>query len=507
MWATIYYIFSYAIFFYSIATMVSMLIIAILSVRAQRRYEVNTPDDNTIRYFLKGSPLTPKVSIIASAYNEEKTVVENVRSLLKVYYPKFDVVIVNDASTDDTLKLLLEEFKMVEIPYTNTNRVPSQPIKMVYRSTIHDNLYAVDKEHGGRKSDGINAGINVTDAPYFVNTDVDCIVEPMALYRMMWHVINSHEPMIGVSATMLMANGCKIEDGRVTEPAVSWNPFPWFQQLEYMRSFLLGKMGWSAINTLPNISGGFGLFNTDVVVKSGGYDPTSMAEDVDMLLRMVTYMTNTGQDFRVSQVPEVCCWTEGPFSLGTIYRQRKRWGRGMCEIISHHWSLFFNPSYRKFGVFTLPYIFMFEFIAPILEMTGLFFMFWLVLASKVNWTTAFVIFGMIYIFAILITIITLIFDYTTRSVKWKRTTWSYLKLAVAGATEPFLYHPIITFCTLMGYLNFLRQRTAEWKQIKRRGFGRNKKNESSSESSSSTSSTSASNASTSNQTGNETASA
>lgn len=474
MWVIVYHIFSYAIFFYSIATMVSMLIIAFLSVRAQRMNEINTPDDDTIRYFLKGSPLTPKVSIIASAYNEERTVVENVNSLLKVYYPKFDVIIVNDASTDKTLERLIDEFKLVETPYTNTNRVPSKPIKQVYRSTIHDNLYVVDKEHGGRKSDGINAGINVTDAPYFVNTDVDCLVEPMALYRMMWHVVNSHTPMIGVGATMLMVNGCKVEEGRVTEPAVSWNPFPWYQQLEYMRSFLLGKMGWSAINTLPNISGGFGLFDTEVVVKSGGYDPTSMAEDVDMLLRMVTYMENSGQEYRVGQVPQVCCWTEGPFSPRTIYRQRKRWGRGMCEIISHHWSLFFNPSYRRFGIFTLPYIFLFEFIAPILEFSGLIFMFWLVLASKVNWTTAFVIFGMIYVFALLISMITLIFDYTTRSVKWKRTGWTYLKLMLAGATEPFIYHPIITFCTLMGYLNFLRQRTAEWKQIKRRGFGKGK---------------------------------
>ena len=116
MWVIVYHIFSYAIFFYSIATMVSMLVIAFLSVRAQRMNEINTPDDDTIRYFLKGSPLTPKVSIIASAYNEERTVVENVNSLLKVYYPKFDVIIVNDASTDKTLERLIDEFKLVETP-------------------------------------------------------------------------------------------------------------------------------------------------------------------------------------------------------------------------------------------------------------------------------------------------------------------------------------------------------------------------------------------------------
>lgn len=470
MWIIIYYIFSYAIFFYSITSMVTLLTLAVMSIRAIHRSEINVPDDNTVRYFLRGSPLTPKVSIIASAYNEEKTVIDNVHSLLGVDYPKFDVIVVNDASTDKTLDKLIEEFKLVETPYTNTLRVPSQPIKRVFRSTVDNRLFVVDKEHGGFKSDGINAGINVTESPYFINTDVDCIVEPMAIYRMMWHVVNSHESMIGVGATMLMGNGCKVENGRVTEPAVAWNPFPWFQQLEYMRSFLLGKMGWSSINTLPNISGGFGLFDTDIVVKSGGYDPRSMAEDVDMLLRMVTYMTNSGRKFRIAQVPQVCCWTEGPFSFRTIFRQRKRWGRGMCEIISHHWNLFFNPTYGRFGKLTLPYIFIFEFIAPILEAIGLGFMIWLVLASKVNWTTAFVIFGMVYVFALVVTAVTIILDYTSRAVKWKHSAWSYLKLLIAGATEPFLYHPLITFCTLFGYVNFLTHRKAEWKQIKRRGF-------------------------------------
>ena len=117
---------------------------------------------------------------------------------------------------------------------------------------------------------------------------------------------------------MLMVNGCRVEDGIVTRPAVANNPLPWFQQMEYMRSFHIGKMGWMANGALPNISGGFGLFNTDVVVKSGGYDPASFAEDVDMLLRMVTYMKNTGQDFRLGQIPQACCWTEGPYNPLTI---------------------------------------------------------------------------------------------------------------------------------------------------------------------------------------------
>lgn len=477
MWLTIYYIFSYIIFFYTLSIMASYLYLVIQSLRAQKKAAVDTPNDTTLKYLLKASPLTPAVSIIAPAYNEEVTIIDNVYSLMQIDYPNYEIIVVNDDSTDRTMELLINEFSLVEVPYDVASRVQCKPIKRVLRS-IEDrfsNLVVVDKEHGGRKSDGSNAGINVCRNKYFVCTDVDCIVEPMALYRMMWLVVNSHVPMIGVSATMLMSNGCIVEDGRVVEANVPNTPLPLFQQLEYLRSFLIGKLGWSTINALPNISGGFGLFDTDVVVKSGGYDNNSMAEDVDMLLRMVTYMKNNGLDFRVAQVPKVCCWTEGPSSIRAIYRQRVRWARGLFEIVSNHRKVFFNPHYGPIGAFTLPYIFFFEFIAPVLEMSGFLFMIWLILTGGVNWTTAFVIFGMIYLFSILMALFVIYFDYSIEAVPWHNSTRSYLKLFFAAMIEPFVYHPLITYCSNVGYWRFLANTRAVWKPIARRGVKRRKK--------------------------------
>lgn len=472
MWLTIYYLFSYVIFFYTLTAMILLMILAIRSNVARKRLLVNMPDDDTIRYVLKPSPITPAVSIIAPAYNEEKTILSNVNSLMGIYYPNFEVIIVNDGSKDKTLDLLIEKYELESVPFINHKKVPSKPIKKVYKSRNpeYSRLTVVDKEPGGRKSDSTNAGLNVCTTPYFVSTDVDCIIEPMALYRMMWHVVNSHDTMIGVGATMLMLNGCRIdENGRVVEAGIAKNPLPAFQQLEYMRSFLIGKMGWSSHNVLPNISGGFGLFNTDVVVKSGGYDPTSLAEDVDMLLRMVTYMENTGQKWRIAQIPQVSCWTEGPFTPHSFFKQRVRWARGLCEIISNHRKLFFNYKYGKVGIFTLPYIFLFEFIAPILEVGGFFFLIWLILIGAVNWNTAFVIFFMIYIFSVMLTFIVLIYDYKIKSVRWKRTGVSYFKLITAAIFEPFVYHPIVSVCSIIGYFNFLTDSGKVWKPIKRKG--------------------------------------
>ncbi|MBQ7494341.1 MAG: glycosyltransferase family 2 protein [Bacteroidaceae bacterium] len=477
MWLTIYYIFCYIIFAYSLTIMASYLYLIMQSFRAQSQQSINMPDDETIKYLMKGSPLTPAVSIIAPAFNEEVTIIDNVNSLMQIDYPDYEIIIINDASTDRTMELLITEFELVEVPYDIAMRVPSKPIKRVLKSTNEKfrRLVVVDKEHGGRKSDGSNAGINVCSNRYFVCTDVDCIIEPMALYRMMWLVVNSHLPTIGVSATMLMSNGCTVEDGRVVEAAVPGHIIPMMQQLEYMRSFLIGKLGWSTINALPNISGGFGLFDLDVVVKSGGYDNTSMAEDVDMLLRMVTYMKNNGLDFRVAQVPKVCCWTEGPSTIKSLYRQRTRWARGLFEIVSHHRKLFFNPHYGPIGAFTLPYIFLFEFIAPVLEFGGFLFMIWLILIGGVNWDTAFIIFGMIYIFSVLMAFFLLLFDYTTEAVPWHNRTKSYGQLLLMAVLEPFIYHPFITYCSNVGYFRFLRNTTAVWTPIQRRGVKKKQK--------------------------------
>lgn len=476
MWLTIYYIFAYVVFGYTMLLIAGYVWLVFMSRLAQKQLDVNLPDDATIKYLMQGSPLTPAVSIIAPAYNEEVTIIDSVNSIMQIDYPDYEVIIVNDESTDRTMELLIEEYKLVEVPYDIAMRVPSKPIKRVLKSTDerYSKLVVVDKVHGGRKADGSNAGINVCSNKYFVCTDVDCIIEPMALYRMMWFVVNSHKPMIGVAATMLMSNGCLVEDGKVTEAAVPSTFFPMFQQLEYLRSFLISKLGWSRINALPNISGGFGLFDTDVAVKSGGYDPMSMAEDVDMLLRMVTYMKNNGLDFQLALVPKVCCWTEGPGSLKQLVRQRTRWARGLFEIVSNHRKLFFNPHYGPIGILTLPYLFMFEFIAPVIELAGILFMIWLVLTGGVNWSAAFLIFGMIYVFSVFISFYVLFFDNKLKAVDWKSKKISYLKLIVATLLEPFIYHPIITYCSNVGYWRFIVNTTAVWTPIQRKGVRKKK---------------------------------
>ena len=155
MWLTIYYIFCYLVFAYTILLLVGYVWLVFMSRLAQKQLDINLPDDDTIKYLMQGSPLTPAVSIIAPAYNEEVTIIDSVNSIMQIDYPDYEIIIVNDESTDRTMELLIEEYKLVEVPYDIAMRVQSKPIKRVLKSTDerYSKLIVVDKVHGGRKAE------------------------------------------------------------------------------------------------------------------------------------------------------------------------------------------------------------------------------------------------------------------------------------------------------------------------------------------------------------------
>ena len=231
------------IFVYSIALIISYVVLiwlAEISIMRSRTSFV----ESYAKKIITRSPYTPGVSIVAPAYNEERTIVDNVNSLLGQDYPKFEVVIVNDGSKDSTLEKLIDNFKLVEIPFDYVELIKTKPFKRLFKSTDpkFDKLIVVDKVNGGTKADAVNAGLNVASYPYFINTDVDCILARDAIYQCILPVLDK-EHVIAVSGAMAMSNGCKMKDGQIEEAYPPHALIPLFQTLEYMRSFLIGKMG------------------------------------------------------------------------------------------------------------------------------------------------------------------------------------------------------------------------------------------------------------------------
>lgn len=464
MWQILFTSYGFFVFFYSLALIISYVALLILAYRYSTHYRRWTLD--YVHQMVETSPFTPGVSIVAPAYNEGVNIVENVRSLLRQNYPKFEVVIVNDGSTDDTLEKLINNFSLIEVPYDYVYHIHCQRFRRLFRSTDYHyrNLVVVDKENGGTKADAVNGGLNVVQYPFFINTDSDCILAKDAIYQCIFPVLLNHN-IIAVSGTMSMSNGFVLRNNEIVEYKASSNPLAVFQDLEYKRSFLIGKMGWSNFNAMPNVSGGYGLFNTNIVIAAGGYGFDSFAEDMDMIYRMVRYCCDFNRPYRVVQIPHTCCWTEGPSTFKVLYRQRVRWGRGLIQLMHQHFNMLLNPKYKILGMVTMPYALLFEFLAPIIEGIGFVMFVYLIIVGGVNWMSFWTVFVMVYIFAILLSQFVVFYDYILGS-SYTRTR-SYGRLLLAALFEPFIYHPFITFCSLNGYFNYLFKRKASWGNMTR----------------------------------------
>ncbi len=460
-------IFGYWVFFYTLLLVLSYVIFCILAYLMHRRCLARKYKRGYA--FYSESPYLPGVSIVASAYNEENVVIECVESFFRLNYPKFEVVIVNDGSKDNTLEELIKHFSLIEVPYNYHRKVHSKPVKRVFRSTDpkYSNFTVVDKVNGGTKADAINAGLNVVKYPYFINTDVDCILSENAIIECITPV-TGRDDVIAVSGAMAMNNGCDIEHGEIKQRKVPKTPAPLFQAIEYLRSFFIGKMAWSYINAMPNVSGGYGLFKTDIVIAAGGYSSKSFAEDMDMLIRMIAYCCESGQKYVVEQIPETCCWTQGPSNLRVLHRQRVRWGRGLIQTLVNYSKMIFNPKYKHLGMITLPYITIFEFFAPIIEALGIIMFVYYALTGAINWGAAGVIFGSITVFSWSLAFVTCLYDYINGKTYGKRR--SYIFLIGAAILEPLLYHPLIVFFSLKGYFTYLIGKKASWGAMTRKKY-------------------------------------
>lgn len=463
----ILYFYGYVVFFYSTLLILSYIMLLVFAYRYSKGYKRWT--DDYIKHMVDSTPYVPGVSIVAPAYNESMTIIDNVNSLLKLEYPNFEICIVNDGSKDDTLQKLIDNFDLVEVPFEYVEHIHCAPFKRLYKSVNAEyrRLVVVDKVNGGTKADAVNAGLNVISNPYFINTDVDCVLSRDAIYHCIFPALQDSS-IIAVSGTMSMSNGSTISDGVLVDIAPSSRPIPLFQDLEYKRSFLVGKMGWSYINAMNNVSGGYGLFNTEVVIAAGGYGSDSFAEDMDMLTRMIAYCCDFKRPYRVVQIPHTCCWTEGPSTVKMIYRQRVRWGRGLIQLMDQHKRILFNPKYKRLGLITFPNTFLFEFLAPIIEFVGFFTFLYLAITGAVNWGTFFLMFGAIYAFSLMLSGFVMFYDYILGSSFTK--TKSYLKLLVAAIFEPMVYHPLIVVCSLIGYYKYLTKQKAVWVSMERTGM-------------------------------------
>jgi cellulose synthase/poly-beta-1,6-N-acetylglucosamine synthase-like glycosyltransferase len=456
--------FNIFVLFYFLALNSTYLLLFLVSLREVFRFVRRTFFSDYSQ--IMQSDMTWPISVLVPAHNEEKTIVETVRSLQMINYGEFEIIVINDGSTDLTMQRLKEAYGLGRTDKIFKRSIATEPIRGIYGSLEHPRLLVIDKEKGG-KADALNAGINLSRYPLFCSVDADSIIEDNALLRVVKPFMEHPEETVAAGGIVRIANGCEVKEGRVVRIALPERVLPIFQVVEYLRAFLTGRVGWSVMHSLLLISGAFGIYKKNEVIQVGGYAHDTDTEDLELVVRLHESMRQAKRKYRIVFVPDPVCWTEVPNTWRVLARQRNRWHRGLLQSLWRHKRMFLNPQYGWLGMLAVPYFVLFETFGPFIEVFG----YGVVLLSwalgLLN-TTFFVLF---LIATILYGILLSVFAVLLEEISFRRyPSWEdLLKLLLYGILENFGFRQVLALFKVKAFWDFLR-RKRQWGHMDRSGF-------------------------------------
>ena len=452
------------VFSYTVLAVVSLIAIR----KHQRRNRAHSLDD------LLSSKYLPTISIVAPAYNEGLTIVENARSMLLLNYPDFEIIIVNDGSKDDSLEKLIEAFDLARIRTIPIAEIPTKEIRGVYKSRnlAFSHLVIVDKVNGG-KADALNAGINQSTKKLVLCIDVDCILEPDGLLKMVRPFLEEGKrKVIAVGGVIRIVNSCEVKSGKVTQVNLPNGWLERFQVLEYFRVFTLTRMGWAHMRGTLIISGALGMFDREILVKVGGYTPNIVGEDMELVLKLHGYMREVAKEkYSIGFIPDPLCWTEVPNTATVLSRQRNRWSRGFIESILCHKRMFLNPRYGFVGLVSFPYSVFFEWLLAPIEVFGFAYLCYSIYSGFFNLPFFLLLFVLVYSYFMMVTLLSILAEELVYHRYGKKM--DLIKLMLIVMIEPFFYHPLNLYWTIKGNFDYFIRGKREWGTMDRRGFDEN----------------------------------
>jgi cellulose synthase/poly-beta-1,6-N-acetylglucosamine synthase-like glycosyltransferase len=411
------------------------------------------------------SPATPGVSVIVPSFNEEKNIVDTVRSLLMLNYPQFEVIVVSDGSTDRTLEILEHAFGLFRAPGTAEHRLDTREVRGVYRSLALREVVVIDKVNGG-KADAINAGINAAHFPLVCVIDADSVVEEHALTRAVLPFIED-PTTVASGGIVRIGNGCRVEEGRVTDVRAPRRWLATFQVVEYLRAFLAARVTHSAFNALLIVSGAFGVFRRDVVLEAGGLRTDTVGEDMELVVRLHRFCREQKRPYRIVFQPDPVVWTEAPETAAQLARQRNRWQRGTLQVIEQHRHMLGNPRYGRIGLLALPYYAVFEVLGPVIEVAALLVTLLGLGMGLIDWEMAKLIFMAAILYGTVISIASVLLE--ELSFRRYLRLLDVFKLLTAAVIENFGYRQLTTFWRLRGTIDYWRGHTG-WGTMTRKGL-------------------------------------
>lgn len=430
------------------------------------------------------------ISLLVPAYNEEVSITDCVKTLLKLDYPAYEVIVINDGSKDKTLDKLKAGFKLFADDNIRPSGLKTMPVKDVYQDTQFP-LKVIDKDNGG-KADAINAGINFSSGKYVCTIDADSILDESALKMVVEPFILDQDTLV-TGGQLAASNGLHIQNNRVLNAETPSNIWVIWQIIEYIRSFMISRAGLSRINALLIMSGAFSLYRKSEVLEAGGFlsnvndhpyikntvgqNKQTVCEDMEIVVRLYRYRKQKKRKVKVSFLPRPVCWTEVPDKGTNLFKQRSRWHQGLAESIYFHRKLMFEPSFGSLGLIALPYYFFMELLAPAVKIFALIFIIVSVYYGFLNlqWM-ALMLLSVILLTAIITSTITALIEYWSskqaganraalRYKNFKDWTW----FIFAGIIGEFSYSFYKIYAQINGLFSSLRGKS-DWKKFDRKGI-------------------------------------
>lgn len=453
---------AFLVLYYLIFNNAFNALLLILATTNMRRHIRTRAKDR--RWLLLSSSIAPRISIIAPAYNEGETVVASVTSLMTISYPSLEVVVVNDGSSDTTLRCLVEAFDLTPVPVVYRRQVDTQDVRGVYRSKREVNLLVVDKVNGG-KADALNAGLNVCSGVLVCAIDADTIVEEDALLRMVRPFIE-RDDCLAAGGTIRVANGSDVHEGRVVTPRTPRTWLAGVQYVEYLRAFLFGRLGWNSLGGNLIISGAFGLFRKDAVLEAGGYLHGTVGEDMELVARLRRSVPSGGRR-AVQFIPDPVAWTEVPVTRLVLGKQRDRWHRGLSDVLWRYRSSIFNPREGMLGMVVYPYFLVIELLAPAVEGFGLVFVTAQLLLGVANYQFLIAFLAITYGWGLVMSFWAIALDGVAFPRGHRRR--DELLLVLWAVMEQIGFRQLTIWWRLKGIYKWFRGST-EWGVMTRKGF-------------------------------------
>lgn len=445
----------------------AMLLLVLLAARHFSRYlrTRNHRGDDA----MAASPLSQGVTVLMPAYNEAAVIGTSVRSVLDLRYPDHEVIVINDGSADDTMQVLRDTYDLVPDDRDLPGRVPVRGIvRGVWRSRGGVvPLVVIDKENSGR-SDSINVGLDIASKDLVVMVDADSILEPDALLSVSKPFADDPDRVVATGGVVRIVNNSRVSGGRIVEIRMPKQLIARIQVVEYLRAFLLGRTAWSDLRALVLISGAFGMFRRDVLLELGGLDPDAIGEDFELVMRIQRWILDGRRDARVEFVAEPVSWTEAPSSLRVLARQRRRWHRGLWEVLWKYRGMLCNPRYGRIGWLALPYYWLFELVAPLIELVGVVLVVLGLAVGAVDPAMALLLLLASYGYGALVTLASVVVEEASfhRYERWRDMGATL----VAIVAENLGYRQLTAVWRLQGWWAGLTGRAQVWGEMTRAGF-------------------------------------